>query len=288
MDQSTNSLLDKIAQELPNLQKSQARVANYILEHPKEVTEMRLADLAKNSGVSEPSVIRFCNSIGCSGYQSMKIALARSLAFVQNTSHSEITVDDTNKEIVTKIFDFNIRSLNWAREQLDVGQINSAVDAILAAKQLQFFGFGASGIIAMDAQQKFPLFGRPCSATSDSHQMLISAAMMTSDDVLVAISNTGATREILQAVSIAQSKGAKIIGLTGSIETPLAQRCEYPVIIETMENTDRFTPTVSRVAAVVVIDILSTIVSIQMGDAQLKEISDMKQKLSLFRSTGIV
>ena len=169
---------------------------------------MRLSDIAARTEVSEPSVIRFCATIGCSGYQDMKIALARSLAYARSTSHSEISKNDDVSSVIDKIIDFNLSSLNWVRSKLDQNQIIAAVDVLSKARQIQFFGFGASGIAALDAQQKFPLFGKPCGAPTDSHQMMITAAMLQEGDAVVALSNTGTTREILQAVQVARDRGA--------------------------------------------------------------------------------
>ena len=288
MAETHANLLEMIARALPGLHKSQARVAKYILENPTAVTEMSLADLSKNVGVSEPSVIRFCNSMGLSGYRSMKIGLARSLAVSRMTSHSVISAEDDTEKVIEKIFDFNLSALNWARERIDHERIIEAADAILQANQVQFFGFGASAIVALDAQQKFPLFGLPCGAPTDGHQMLITAAMMKKGDIVVAVSNTGTTREVLQAMAVARGQGAVAIGLTGAPDTPLAQQCDIPIVLETLENTDLFTPTVSRISAMVAVDILSTLVSIRSGEENLSKVREMKTRLASLRSTGIV
>lgn len=288
MNSTNDNLLELISRQLPTLKPSQAKVAQFVLEHPSEVTEMRLADIAARTEVSEPSVIRFCVTIGCTGYQDMKIALARSLAYARSTSHSAISESDSASDVIGKIFDFNLSSLNWVRSKLDQEQMIRAVEALSAARQIQFFGFGASGIAAIDAQQKFPLFGKPCGASVDDHQMMITAAMLQHEDAVVAISNTGTTREILQAVQVARDRGAIVIGITGSPETPLARRSNICISVETLENTDVYTPTISRIAAMVVIDILSTLASLRLPEDHQNRIREMKTMLSDFRSTGLV
>lgn len=217
-------------------------MAEFVLENPAEVTEMRLSDIAGKTKVSEPSVMRFCATIGCSGYQDMKIALARSLAFVRSASHSAISKEDEVPDVIAKIFDYNLSGLNWARSQLDQAQIIHAVTALSEARQIQFFGFGASGMAALDAQQKFPLFGKPCGAQIDGHQMMITAAMLQKGDAVVAISNTGTTREILQAVQVARDRGAVVVGIAGGLDTPLSRRSDIFIAVETLENTDLYTP----------------------------------------------
>lgn len=288
MNKPDDNLLERISRHLPELKRSQRKVADFVLEHPAAVTEMRLSDIAGKTGVSEPSVIRFCVSVGCSGYQDLKIALARSLAYGRATSHSAISPVDDLDDVIDKIFDFNLSSLNWVRSKLDQTQIVRAVDALDAARQIQFFGFGASAIAALDAQQKFPLFGKPCGAPTDGHQMMITAAMLQKNDVVVGISNTGTTREILQAVQVARDRGAVVIGITGAPDTPLARRSDIVISVETLENTDLYTPTISRIAAMVVIDILSTLASLRLPKDHQTRIADMKTLLSDIRNTGML
>ena len=283
-----DNLLETISRHLPNLKRSQAKVAAFVLANPADVTNMRLSDIAARTEVSEPSVIRFCTSIGCSGYQDMKIALARSLAYARSTSHSEISKNDDVSSVIDKIIDFNLSSLNWVRSKLDQNQIIEAVEVLSKARQIQFFGFGASGIAALDAQQKFPLFGKPCGAPTDSHQMMITAAMLQEGDAVVAVSNTGTTREILQAVQVARDRGALVVGISGGSDSPLSRKSDVFIAVETLENTDLYTPTISRIAAMVVIDILSTLASLRLPEDHQDRIREMKSMLSDVRSTGMI
>lgn len=280
------NLLEVIRRALPDLRKSDRRVAETILETPVAAMEMTLAALAAAAQVSEPTVLRFCAAIGCEGFRDMRMKLARSLAFSRSTSHSAISADDDLGTIITKIFDFNLSNLSWARSRLDPSRIAAAVAALSAAARIEFFGFGASGVVARDAQQKFPLFGVPCGAPVDGHQMFMTAAMLRQGDVVVAISNTGTTREVVQATRLARESGAATIGITGSA-SPILRYCDIGIIVETLENTDIYTPTISRVAAMVVIDILSTAVSLGRDAAHRDRVGDMKRHLAEMRATGI-
>lgn len=281
------NLLEHISRSLDKLRKSDRKVAEKILEDPNSATELKLAELAKLAEVSEPTVIRFCSAIGCDGFQDMKIKLARSLAFGLSTSQAEISDDDNVETVVGKIFDFNLTSLNWVRSRLDLNALDAAVDILHNAKNIHFIGLGASSIVAMDAQQKFPLFGVPCSAIVDAHQMLIAASMMGDGDVLVAISNSGSTKEVAQTMRAASAHGAKTIGITGS-NSPLLRFCDVGLLVETLENTDQYTPQISRVAALVIVDILSTIVAFKKSPDHRMRIADMKRFLADVRSTDIL
>ncbi len=280
-----DNLLELIVRQKPDLRKSDKRVAEVVLDRPGEVVDMTLATLANAAGVSEPTVIRFCTAIGCEGFRDMRVKLARSLAFARTTSHTAISSDDPLNSIVTKIFDYNLSNLNWARSHLDETKVAAAVDILAGAKRIEFFGLGASGIVAADAQQKFPLFGVPCGANSDAHQMFMTAEMLGAGDVAVGISNTGQTREVVRAVETARSHGARTIGITGrGGEGLFLQHCDVGLFVQTLENTSLYTPTVSRLSHLVLIDILSTAVSLRRDSRHHKRLASMKLGLAHLRA----
>jgi RpiR family transcriptional regulator, carbohydrate utilization regulator len=280
-----DNLLEVIARGLDSLRKSDRKVAEAILADPPRAVELTLAELSRLAQVSEPTVIRFATAIGCDGFRDMRMRLARSLAFARTTSHAAISPSDNLATLMTKIFDFNLANLNWARGRLDPEAIAQAVAAMVAAPRIEFFGLGASAIVALDAQQKFPLFGVPCGAQTDSHQMFMTAALLSPGDVAVAISNTGQTREVVQTVRLARERGAVTIGITGS-DSPMAALCNISIVAETLENTDIYTPTVSRLSAMVVIDILSTAVSLARDEAHRARVAEMKRQLAEVRTSG--
>lgn len=279
-----DNLLEEIVRLQDSLRKSDGRVARVVLDRPDEVVDMTLATLAKAAGVSEPTVIRFCTAIGCEGFRDMRVKLARSLAFARSTSHTAIGHDDALETIVTKVFDYNLSNLNWAQGKLDLQRIEQAVCVLAAARRIEFLGLGASGIVAQDAQQKFPLFGVPCGAPVDAHQMYITAEMLGPGDVAVAISNTGQTREVISAIEVARGNGARTIGITGH-GGPLLKHCDVALVVETLENTDLYTPTVSRLSHLVLIDILSTAVSLRKGEGHHQRIAQMKARLARMRAS---
>lgn len=286
MDQNAramdDNLLETIVRMEDRLRKSDRRVARIVLDRPAEVVSMTLATLARAAGVSEPTVIRFCTAIGCEGYRDLRVRLAHSLAFARTTSHTAITGDDDLGTIITKIFDYNLSNLNWAQGRLDQGAIAAAVDVLAAARRIEFFGFGASGIVAQDAQQKFPLFGVPCGAPTDPHQFYMTAEMLEPGDVAVGISNTGLTREVVSAMQVARANGAGTIGITGH-DSPILAHCDVHLVVETLENTDLYTPTVSRLSHLVIMDILSTAVSLRRDAAHHDRITRMKSRLADLR-----
>jgi DNA-binding MurR/RpiR family transcriptional regulator len=275
-------LLEHIANVSENLRKSERKVATLVLENPNYVVDSTMAAVADAAEVSEPTVMRFTTSLGFSGFQQFKIQLARTLALGLPATLSFVSEGDTNADISQKIFDQTISSLDRTRRSLDIEQISKAAEAILHARSVLFAGLGASGIVAHDAQQKAVLFGVPCSAPEDVHQQFMEASMASPDTVVVVISNVGRTKSILDVAKAARSNGATVIAISRG-ESPITAECDIPLIVKTFEDTDQYTPTVSRLAHLVVIDILATVVSIRRGGAHLAKLAKMKRGLTDFR-----
>ncbi|KND60545.1 Phosphogluconate repressor HexR, RpiR family [Candidatus Burkholderia verschuerenii] len=279
------NVLELIDRARPSLKRGSRQVAEFILSNLDTLSDLSLAELARLANVSEPTVLRFCSTIGCNGFRDFKIRVVQSLALGAPAAHSVLANDDTPEAVATKIFDYTITSLDWARKKLDFAAVGRAVDLLAKARRIEFFGFGASGIVAQDAQQKFPLFGVPCVAHQDSHQQFIAASMLEPGDAVVAISNTGATRGLIEIARTARERGAGVVVITGS-ESPITRFADVAVIAETLENTDVYTPTTSRLAALVVIDILSTSVALRRGEEHSRDVMLMKKRLAHLRATG--
>ncbi|WP_246191129.1 SIS domain-containing protein [Aureimonas leprariae] len=276
------NVLEIIRTSYADLRKSERKVADLVLADPQRVLAATLADTAAEAEVSQPTVIRFCNALGCTGYQDFKLRLAHGLALGTPATHSVLLRTDAPAAVIEKIFDYTITSLDWARRNLDARDVEAAVAILEAARSIEFFGFGASGIVARDAQQKFPLFGVPCGAQLDSHQQVMSASVMGEGDVAVVISNTGRTRSIIEVAAIAREGGAKVIAITGS-RNSLAAHCDVAIVAETLENTNVYTPTISRIAALVVVDILSTAVALRRSERTAQRFDMMKRRLNDLR-----
>jgi len=281
---TAQNVLEIVRTKLADLRKSERKVANLVLTDPRRVLNATVAETADFAEVSQPTVIRFCVAVGCTGFQDFKLRLAHSLALGVPATHSVLLDTDRPEEVLEKVFDYTITSLDWARHHMDKEALEKAIRLLESATAIEFFGFGASGIVAQDAQQKFPLFGVPCGAQFDSHQQIMAASMLRAGNVAVVISNTGRTRSILDVARTARESGAKVIGITGS-DSPLVAHCDVAIIAETLENTNIYTPTISRIAALVVIDILSTAVALKRSDDHFRRFQMMKRHLNEFRFT---
>ena len=256
-------LLQRLALKVDFLRQSERKVAELVRNDPELVLHSTVAAVADAAGVSEPTVMRFCTTLGFDGFQSFKIHLAQALALGIPASHSAINDDDSVRELVTKIFDHSITSLDRARRHLGQEAVKSAVTAMLGATEIVFIGFGASGIIAQDAAQKSSLFGVPCLAPIDPHQQFMAASTSQPTTVLVAISNTGRTRSVIQVAALARRNGATVISITGA--TRPCSRSPHQHRRQDVRGHRHLHPTVSRLAGLVVIDILATSVATHRG-----------------------
>ena len=279
-----HNVLERILVGLPTLRRSDRRVAEHIMRDPHATLAATVADTARAAGVSEPTVMRFCAALGFDGFQDFKLQLAQSLALGMPATRSVLDSTDTPQALTDKVFDYTMNSLDWARRHIDHDAVARAIELLAGARRIEFFGFGASWIVAADAQQKFPLFGVPCLVHLDDHQQFIAASMMGSGDVAVAISNTGQTTGLLEIAAAARSGGATVIALSGNRDGDLAQACDLMLLIETLENTDVYTPTISRLAALTVIDVLAVGVAMRRGAAHQRRVSRMKQRLTAMRT----
>ena len=275
---AAENVIEVIRQSLDDLRKSERKVAETVLDNPQHILGATLAETAALALVSEPTVIRFCAAIGCEGFQDFKLRLARSLALGTLPTGSQLESEDTTSELIGKIFGYTISSLDWVRNRLDSRQVSQAIQILSNAQSIEFFGLGASGVVAIDAQQKFPLFGVPCGAPTDTHQQIMTAAMMKPGDVAVVISNTGLTLAMIEVSQSARESGAKVIAITGS-RSPILAECDAGIIIETLENTNIYTPAISRIAALVVIDILSAAVGLRRDAEHGEKFANMKRLL---------
>jgi len=281
-EDSTDTLLERITRQVPLLRRSEQRVAAIVLDDPVGASQLTMAGLAQAAEVSEPTVMRFCASIGCEGFQDFRIQLAQTLALGLPVTHSSIRADDPAADLAEKIFDHTISSLDRARRTLDPTAVERAIELLGQASDILFIGFGASGIIAQDAQQKFPLFGVPCQAPEDFHQQFIAATMSSARSVTVAISNTGHTEQTMIVAEAAKKAGAAVISITGRT-SPLSELADVPLMVRTFEDTDVYTPSTSRLAGLVVIDILATGVALRSSADHAAAVRRMKSELAAMR-----
>jgi len=251
------NLIRRITENQASLRKSEAKVANYVLANASEVIKMRIVDLASKSEVSEPTVIRFCKAIGFDGFQSFKLQLAQQLGLGSVFTQFAVADNDTVADLINKVFDTTVGSLITAREEINSEVLEQAITTISNARRVEFYGFGASGSVAADAQHKFFRLQLSSAAYTDPHIQRMSAISLGPEDVVVAISQSGETQALLESVALAREAGANVIGLAPQ-NTSLSRVCNLAIYVNMEEDLKSFTPVSSRIAHLVVIDVLAT------------------------------
>jgi RpiR family carbohydrate utilization transcriptional regulator len=274
----SHDLLDRIRRRLDELNRSERKVADVILADPGSATSMSIATLAQAASVSEPTVNRFCRSFHAKGYPDFKIKLAQSLAGGTPYVTRAVEPDDSVTDYTGKIFGATIAALDQAHRQVDPSRVERVVDHLIQARQLHFFGLGASGAVAQDAQHKFFRFNMPVSAYVDVLMQRMAAAACHTGDVVVVLSYTGRTRELVDIARLARSNGAVVLGITAP-DSPLAEECTEILAVTTPEDTDYYMPMTSRMIQLALIDVLATGVTLRRGEDFLPHLKKIKDSL---------
>jgi RpiR family carbohydrate utilization transcriptional regulator len=271
-------MLERIRAQLPELSAAERKVAELALAQPYTVMQAAVADIAANAGVSQPTVIRFCRSMGCTGLPDFKLKLAGSLVNGVPYVHSTVRPEDPTSEIAAKVFDNTVSALIRCRNEVNPFLVEQAVELLAHARRIEFYGLGNSGIIAADAQHKFFRFGIPTVAYADSHIQTMAASVLSAGDVMVAISNSGRTVELLGAVQVALNAGATVVAITAS-GSPLANLATVTLTADAHEDTETYSPMISRIVHLVLIDVLAVGVALRQGPGLTALLERSKQSL---------
>lgn len=234
-------------------------ILEYILENRDEIPQLSIKDLAKRSGTSDASVLRFCKTLGYRGYRDFIVGVSASLASSAGKEQSEYTdirPGDNLATIIDNISFTNCKSIQDTMSVIDRKAIARAVELLKTANRIDFYGVGASGLVCMDAQQKFSRIGKTCFAYIDGHSQLTAASLLHADDVAVFVSNSGDTFEILDTLSVVKPTGATTIAITRYAKSDLANEADIVLSISTPEITIRSGAMGSRIAMLDIVDIL--------------------------------
>ena len=285
-------VLDRIRASIPALPPAEQRVAKLVLLDPRSFASLPVTELAERSHVSKPTVVRFCRSVGYDGLTDFKRKLAGSVNEGVPFVHRAVDEDDKSSDIVVKVIDNAVSALLKFRNDAASHAFERAIVALTEAgksgHRIEFYGVGNSGIVAQDAQHKFFRLGVQSNAVSDGHVQVMSATMLKPGDCAVIISNSGRTRDLLDSAEIARKKGATLIAITSS-GSPLAQLPPGPtqilLAVDHPEDYDRYSPMVSRLLHLVVIDILTTAVALRLPGELRPMLQEIKRNLRAKRFT---
>ncbi|MFN5048314.1 MurR/RpiR family transcriptional regulator [Roseateles sp.] len=280
-------MLERIKAALPALPPAEQRVAKLLLADARAFANLPVSELADRAHVSKPTVVRFCRSVGYDGLADFKLKLAGSVNEGVPFVHRAVDEDDKPGDLIVKVVDNAVAALLHYRNDAASHAFERAIAALTEAgrqgKRIEFYGVGNSGIVAQDAQHKFFRLGVNTIACSDGHVQLMSATMLGPGDCAVIISNSGRSRDLMDAAEIARKKGATTIIITAS-GSPLATMGQAPgqvlLAVDHPEDFDRYSPMVSRLLHLIAVDILTTGVALQLGQQNLRPLlQEIKRNL---------
>jgi glucokinase len=269
----TSSLLERVRLARAELSGAEQRVADHVLAQPRTVLNDPIIDIARAAGVSQPTVVRFCRSLGYAGLSDFKLKLASGLTGNIPVSHTLVRRTDSTLQLGAKVLDNTASALLNLRDQLNSAAVQGAIDLLLAARRIDFYALGNYGVVAQDAQYKFLRFGVSTAAYIDSRLQTMAAAALGPQDVVVVISGSGKITELLRAVDLALQAGARVIAISPS-HSPLARRATTSIAIDHPEDVPTQMPMISRILYLAVIDILAVGVAMRRSGAVVKDAQD--------------
>ena len=204
----------KIKSAYNSLRLSEKKVADYVLKNGYEVSKMTLARLSKEAKVSEPTIIRFVKTIGCTGYSDFKMNLAKDWGreSVKEKSDNNLLVDlhidkdEKVDDIPKKMIGITLKALEDTLKMMNLDNYKNAIDIIKNADIIDIYGVGNSASIASDIMNKFIRIGLNCRAYSDNHVQQICASHLTQNDVAIGVSHSGNTIDTVNTLKIATNK----------------------------------------------------------------------------------
>jgi glucokinase len=263
-----SAILGQIRRARAELSPAELRVAEHILAHPRAALNDPIAEIAKAAQVSQPTVIRFCRSLGCEGLSDFKLRLASGLTGTVPVTHTQVTNDDSMLELGAKVLGNTASAILQVRSQLNREMIDRAIELLIRADRVEFFAVGHYGVVAQDAQFKFLRFGVSSGAYTDPRLQMLAASVLKPGDVAVIISSSGRLPELLELVEKVRERGAYVVAITAS-QSPLARKADAALIVDHVEDISTHLPMISRILHLLVIDILAVGVAMRRNPEKM-------------------
>ena len=274
-----SAILSQIGRVRVNLSPAEQRVADHVLAHPRSTLNDPIAQIARAAEVSQPTVIRFCRSIGCEGLSDFKLRLASGLTGTVPITHTQVTGEDSMLELGVKVLGNTASAILQVRDHLNRESIDRAVQLISTAQRVEFYAVGHYSVVAEDAHFKFLRIGVSATSYTAPRLQLLAAKLLRPEVVAVVISSSGRISELLEVVEKARERGASVIAITSS-QSPLARKADLALIVDHAEEATKQVPMIGRILHLLMIDILVVGVSMRRG-------TDAMPDLALDASTAL-
>ncbi len=259
------------------------KVADFVSAHLEEISGMTIAELAGAVGVSTPTVVRFCRSMGCDGFREFKLRLAQNLAVsLQYLAPNQRDMSEGGAGAVDQVLGALYATVNVMRQQIVPERMDAAVQALTEAGQIVVAGVGGgSTMVAQEAANRLFRLGIPAVAVSDSYLLQMRAATLGANDVLLLVSTSGAADEIVSAAGIAGGYGATVVAITRP-GSRLAQEATIAIEADLPEDPDILKPTASRYAHLVIVDALAMSVAQARSEVTTENLRRIRASLTAY------
>ncbi|KZZ82667.1 MurR/RpiR family transcriptional regulator [Bacillus sp. SJS] len=253
----TKGGLSIIQQTIERLPESERKIAQYILDNPHEAVNSTVSQISVSSKASGAAVVRLCKSLGLKGFQDLKLRIAGDLLRPAEQGYRDIEPEEPLYSIAMKTASNSIQAITDTSEILNYDELEKAVQLLTEAKTVHFYGVGASGIVAADAQQKLLRINKNATAFADLHLVATLIANADQNDVVFAVSYSGETSEILRILKLANEKGVRTIGLTHFGQSRMTALCDVCLYTSSSNEAPfRSAATSSRLSQLYLIDVL--------------------------------
>ena len=265
------SVLKLLEAKLTSMTEADRQIAQFILDDPEKMLGLSSSALAKQIGRSQSSVVKFSQKQGYQGYQQLKLAVNRAKAQEWHTPpgviHGSIDASDSYMTILQKMIGSKLLSMRETMAANPEAIIDATLDALVKARRVQLAGVGASSLVARDFSYKLLKIGRTVLLDNDSHIQISSASTLNHQDLLIALSYTGSSLEILRVAELARERGATIVSITGLQPNPLVALADIRLYTVADEERVRSSAITSRDAQLMLIDMLFILLLSRQADA---------------------
>jgi RpiR family carbohydrate utilization transcriptional regulator len=278
-------ILSQIKDSYAELRPAERRVADVVLADVAFSVDASNAEIARRAEVSEPTVTRFCRAIGCEGVRDFKLKLAQSVVVgrMYLTMAQSPVPTENGSPLWNTVFAEARNALNAVERQVDPAEVVRAAELIASAHQVAVFGLGgSSAALAQETQYRLFRYGVVVSAHSDPYIMRMTASTLKPNDLVIAISATGRTSEVIEAVALARHYRAKTICITAP-DAPLTEVCDVRLTVDVPEYPDTMKPTASRFAFLAIIDLVSVAAGYKLGASALETLRRVKYNVVTHR-----
>ena len=250
--------------------KTERKIAAYLLGNFDKSLHSTLLELADGIGVSDASIVRFCKSIGYTGFQEYKINAAMQCVPEPRLYNPSLSVDDSPAELCNKIFAIESSALEQTKQELDIKVMNEVADLLINAKRINLVGTGGSAISARDFQHKLLKIGVRAELQEDKDLQLMSASLLTENDVLFAISHSGSNLHVAETIDLAKKQNAKVVTLTMKSKNVVVEKADYPLYVVSEKTIFESESFIARLAQLAMLDCLVALMAFKNFDGSLE------------------